>query len=154
MCTHAKSLVLSNSLRFCGLQPSRFLCPWDSPGKNAGVGCHALLQGIFPTQRWNPCLLFLLHWHEVTLPLVPPGKPKNSGVGCYFLLQGIFQTPGVEPVSPAASVLQANSLSLSHWGSPKLWWKCYPFSLVRLFAIPWTIAHWAPLSMEFYREEY
>ena len=27
----------------------------DSPGKNTGVGCHALLQGIFPTQRSNPC---------------------------------------------------------------------------------------------------
>ena len=26
------------------------LCPWDSPGKNTGVGCHALLQGIFTTQ--------------------------------------------------------------------------------------------------------
>ena len=30
-----------------------FLCPWDSPGKNAGVGCHALLQGIFLTQGLN-----------------------------------------------------------------------------------------------------
>ena len=29
----------------------------DSPGKNTGVGCHALLQGIFLTQGWNPCLL-------------------------------------------------------------------------------------------------
>ena len=29
---------------------SRLLCPWDSPGKNTGVGCHALLQGIFLTQ--------------------------------------------------------------------------------------------------------
>ena len=29
------------------------LCPWDSPDKNAGVGCHALLQGIFPTRGWN-----------------------------------------------------------------------------------------------------
>ena len=28
----------------------------DSPGKNTGVGCHALLQGIFPTQESNPCL--------------------------------------------------------------------------------------------------
>ena len=27
-----------------------FLCPWNSPGKNTGVGCHTLLQGIFPTQ--------------------------------------------------------------------------------------------------------
>ena len=31
--------------------------PWDSPGKNTGTGCHALLQGIFPTQGWNPGLL-------------------------------------------------------------------------------------------------
>ena len=34
----------------------------DSPGKNTGVGCHALLQGIFPTQGLNRCLLCLLHW--------------------------------------------------------------------------------------------
>ena len=37
------------------LQPARFLSPWASPGKNTGVGCHALLQGIFPTQGSNPC---------------------------------------------------------------------------------------------------
>ena len=37
-----------------GLSPIRLLCPWDSPGKNTGVGCHALLQGIFPTQGLNP----------------------------------------------------------------------------------------------------
>ena len=34
----------------------------DSPGKNIGLGCHALLQGIFPTQELNPHLLCLLHW--------------------------------------------------------------------------------------------
>ena len=28
-------------------------CPWDSPGKNTGVGYHDLLQGIFPTQGWT-----------------------------------------------------------------------------------------------------
>ena len=36
---------------------TRLLCPWDSPGKNTEVGCHALLQGIFPTLGLN--LLFL-----------------------------------------------------------------------------------------------
>ena len=42
----------------------------------AGIlGCHALLQGIFPTQGSNPCLLCLLHWQVGSLPLVPPGKP-------------------------------------------------------------------------------
>ena len=35
-------------------QPSRLPCPWDFPGKNTGVGCHFLLQGIFPTQGSNP----------------------------------------------------------------------------------------------------
>ena len=36
-----------------GLQPARLLCPWDFPGKNTGVGCYLLLQGIFLTQEWN-----------------------------------------------------------------------------------------------------
>ena len=41
--------------------PVRLLCPWDSPGKNTRVGCHALLQGLFPTQGWNLRFLQLLH---------------------------------------------------------------------------------------------
>ena len=49
--------VTSNSLRLHGLQPARVLCPWDSPGKNTGVGCHTLLQGIFPTQGSDSVLL-------------------------------------------------------------------------------------------------
>ena len=47
----------------------------DSPGKNTGSGCHALLQGIFPTQGSNLCLWSLLHWQVCSLPLAPPGKP-------------------------------------------------------------------------------
>ena len=39
------------------LYPARFLCPWDIQGKNTGVGCHSLLQGIFLTQGSNPGLL-------------------------------------------------------------------------------------------------
>ena len=38
----------------------QLFCPWDSPGKNTGVGFHALLQGIFLTQAWNPHLIGLL----------------------------------------------------------------------------------------------
>ena len=52
--------------------PPRLLCPWDSPGKNTGVGCHALPQGIFPTQGSNLSLLCLLHWQEGSLSLAPP----------------------------------------------------------------------------------
>ena len=50
---------------------------WDSPGKNAGVGCHALLQGIFLTQGSNPYLLHLPHWQAGSLPLAPPEKPRS-----------------------------------------------------------------------------
>ena len=59
-----------------GLYPAKLLCPWDSPGKNTGVGRHALLQGIFLIQESNLSLLCLLHWQVCSLPLVPPGKPK------------------------------------------------------------------------------
>ena len=50
-------------------------CPWDFPGKNTGVGCYALLRGIFPTQGPNSRLLYLLYCQASSLPLVPPGKP-------------------------------------------------------------------------------
>ena len=45
-CVRDQSLQsFSNSLQPCGLQPARRLCPWDSPGKNPGVGCHGLSRG-------------------------------------------------------------------------------------------------------------
>ena len=47
----------------------------DSPGKNTGVGCQALLQGIFPIQGLNPHLLCILRLQVGSLPLAPPGKP-------------------------------------------------------------------------------
>ena len=58
--------VLSDSLQPHGLEPVRLLCSWDSPGKNTGMDCRFLLQGIFPSQGSNPCLLLgrwiLDHW--------------------------------------------------------------------------------------------
>ena len=48
--------VVSDSLRSHGLYPIRVLRPWDFPGTSAGVDCHFLLQGIFPTQESNPGL--------------------------------------------------------------------------------------------------
>ena len=54
-----KLLSCPTPSRSHGLQPTRLLCPWDSPGKYTGVGCYFLLQGIFLTQGLNPCLLCL-----------------------------------------------------------------------------------------------
>ena len=64
------------------MQPTRFLCPWDSPGQNTRVGFHALLQEILQTQGSSLHLLCLLHWQAGSLPLVPPGKLW----GCLFPL--------------------------------------------------------------------
>ena len=47
------------------------------PGKDTGMGCHFLLQGIFLIQGLNPHLLYLLHWQVGSLPLEPSGKPLS-----------------------------------------------------------------------------
>ena len=57
VCVCVSHSVASNSLRSHGLWPARLLCSWNSPGKNTGVGCHVLLQGICLTQGLNPGLL-------------------------------------------------------------------------------------------------
>ena len=49
--------VLSNFVRPSGLRPANLFCPWNHPDRNTGVGCHVLLQGIFPIQYMNSCLL-------------------------------------------------------------------------------------------------
>ena len=53
----------------------RILCPWNFPGKNTGAGCHFLVQGIFLTQGWNPCVS---HWQADSLPLSHQGSPSQQ----------------------------------------------------------------------------
>ena len=72
MCCVLSHSVMSDSLRHHGLQPTRLLCPWDFPDKNAGVGCPFLLQGLFP--RLKPSLLPLLHWQADSLSLCHLGR--------------------------------------------------------------------------------
>ena len=64
-------LVVSDSLRPHGLQPTRLLCPWDFPGKSTGVGCHCLLwvPCIEKCKRKNllnlfPCGAYSVFWHH------------------------------------------------------------------------------------------
>ena len=54
--------IMSECMWPHGLEPTRLLYPWNSPGKNTGVGCCALLQGIFPTQGSN---LSLMHFRQI-----------------------------------------------------------------------------------------
>ena len=87
------------------------------PGKNTGVSCHFLLQGIFQTQGSNPHLLCLLHWQPGSLSLVLPGKPATakSLQSCPTLFNPIDGSP---PGSAIPGILQARTLE----------WVAIPFS--------------------------
>ena len=73
-CSVAQSCLTLQSHR---LQPTRLLCPWDSPDKNTGVGCHFLLQSnSLGPHRLQPSRL-LCPWNFLG---------KNTGVGCHSIL--------------------------------------------------------------------
>ena len=86
---HANSLQSCLTLYDPMDSSSRLVCPCDSSGKNTGVDCHALLQGIFLTQGWNPCLLRC----RGILTAEPPGKPLSPAVGSH----GVFQKKVISP---------------------------------------------------------
>ena len=83
ICMHTQSLQLCRTL----CDPGDYSLPgyssWDSPDKNTGVDCHALLQGIFPTQGWNLYLFCFLHQQAGSLPLALPGKPLITNSQSY-----------------------------------------------------------------------
>ena len=79
---------LCPTLRPHGLQPTRLLHPWNFLGKSTGVGCHFLLQGIFPIRGSNPGLP---HCRQTLLPFEPPGNPICHCRGGKVILPLPFQ---------------------------------------------------------------
>ena len=87
-------LVMSNSVRPHRQQPTRLPRPWDSPGKNTAVGCHFLLQGIFPTQGSNLRLMSpalaggfcttSTNWEAQLRPRTAKLKEKKKGTYTYM----------------------------------------------------------------------
>ena len=96
--------------------------PWDSPGKNTGVGCHFLLQ----------CMKV--------------ESESEAAQSCPTLSDPMDCSP---PGSSIHEIFQARVLE---WGAIAFSISC--FSCVQFFATLWTVAHQAPLSMEFSRQEY
>ena len=111
-----------DSVRSYGLQLSRLLCPWESPGKNTGVDYDALLQGIFPTQRSNPCLL---HWQLVSLPLDFPGGSDSKAFayneGELGLIPGLGRSPGEGNGNPLQYSCLENPKNGGTWQATSLW---------------------------------
>ena len=97
-----------------GLQPARLLCPWNSPGKNTGVGSCSLLQGIFLTQGLKPqtgvsCIagIFFTIW-ATREALRVQWIPSNCNPECPFRRKR-FNT------FPSASVLHVNYSPIQQW---------------------------------------
>ena len=140
---------MENNLKVCdphGLQPPRLFPPWDFPGKSTGMGCHFLLQGIFPTQGLNPglphCRKILYRLSHQGSPIISlkvkvkvdsrsvvsdflqphcPYSPWNcpgqkTGVGSLSLLQGVFPTQRSNPGFPHCRRI---FYQLNHKGSCK-----------------------------------
>ena len=70
---------------------ARILCPWESPGKNTGVGCHSLLQRVFPTQGLNPGLL---HCRQILYHLNHQGSPELLIYTYQCLYRNIYRSNG------------------------------------------------------------
>ena len=109
---------MSNSQRLHGLQPTRLLHPWDFPGRNTGAGCHALLQGISPTQGSNLHLLCLLHQQAGSLPLAPTSMrlspPSRASLPAPSLTppHGVITEHAAELPVPCSSWWEALGLTL------------------------------------------
>jgi len=87
-------------LRPHGLWPARLLCPWSSPGKNTGVGCHSLLQGIFLTQGSN---LSLLHCRQILHHLSHQGRAPF--LGAYYRPRTTVGIRNLEMLADSPSTL-------------------------------------------------
>ena len=98
------AVVMCLTLQSHGLQPPRLLCPWDSPGKNTGVRCHFLLQGIFPTQGSNPHFLCFLHSSSHCYNYAAAAESLQS---CPTLCDPVDGSP---PGSPVPGIPQARTL--------------------------------------------
>ena len=120
--------VVSDSVRPHRRQPTRFLCPWDSPGKNTGVGCHFLLH-----QAVSAAAKFLQSCPTLWDPT--DGSPPGSTI------PGILQARTPEWVAISFSNAWKRKVKVK---SLHVW----------LLATPWTTAYQAPPSMGFSRQRY
>ena len=113
----AKSLQLYLTLPPHGLYPARLLCPWDSPSKNTRVCCHALLQGIFPTQGLNLCVMS---------PALADG---------FFTTNSTWEAHASFPPPKWMNTFRHNMKCLEMWSSMALWPYIYIFFLSQHLAI-------------------
>ena len=123
---------MSDSVQPHKRQPTRLPHPWDSPGKNTGVGCHFLLQCMKVKSE-----------SEVAQSYPTLSDPTDCSLPG-FSIHGIFQ----------ARVPESGAIAFSHVSLLLLLLLLSRFSRVRLCATPQTAAQQGPLSLGFSRQEH
>ena len=110
---------MSNSVRPQRWQPTRLSRPWDSPGRNTGVGCHFLLQCMkvkSESESLSRVRLLATPWTAVhQAPLSMEFSRQEHWSGLPFPAPGDLPNPGIKHKSPA---LQADSLPSEPPGKP------------------------------------
>ena len=131
---------MSDSVRPHRWQPTRLPRPWDSPGKNTGVGCHFLLQCMKLKSESEVAQSCPILHDPVDCSL--PGSSVHR----------IFQARVLE----WGSIVRSLPICYSKlpFSILMLCWVLSSFSRVQLSVILWTVASQAPLSMGFFRHEY
>ena len=116
-CAALSRSVVSNFLQPHGLEPSKLLCPWNSPGKNTGLSNLSFFQGIFLTQELNQGLL---HCRKIFNQLSYQRSTYNATVLCLVSHVGLFATPWTEA--------HQAPLSMGFSQARILGWVAIPFS--------------------------
>ena len=107
----------SRSVVSDSLKPRGLYSPWNSPGKNTGVGSRSLLQGIFPTQGWNPglpCCRGILY-QLGHFPGSSDGKESACNLGDQGSIPGRGRPPGEENGNPLQDSCLENSMNRGAW---------------------------------------
>ena len=148
---------MSDFLRPHGLWPARLLCPWNSPDKNAGVGCHFPLQAIFPTQGLNPdlqhCRLILYHLsYQGSTGIKPMSFMSPALVGGFFITSTTWETHS-NPAYCLPNSIPFHPSSLSHlfWFSIKVVF--LPFPYTSALTIWWQNSKAVSITCEVYHRK-
>ena len=102
---------------FVALWRTRPLWPWDSPGKNTGMGCYSFRQGTFPTQGSNPHFLQLLHCRQILYHWDTGEAPEET----YFnIIKGIYDKPTTNSILSGRKAESMSSKSRNKTRMPTL----------------------------------
>ena len=115
-CCCCVASVVSNSVRPQRRQPTRLPRPWDSLGKNTGVGCHFLLQFMKVKSESEVAQSCRPHGLQPTRLLCPWDLPgKSTGLGCHRLLQ--LLPLEVYKFVPTTKILLENNPAAPRWSN-------------------------------------